>query len=165
MEHINSGSECSVQIENQGGGILLYSELTEDYTHSSISILKMMKAAVYQAFNESIEVRSVPKPRLANESNVIIQVMATGVCRSDWHDWKGHGSDIKDHGLLCIPGHEFAGIVVQIGARVKEVQVGDRVAVPFILSCGRCCGCSLGRHTVSMKQQQPGFTMMGSFGE
>ena len=62
--------------------------------------MKMMKAAVYKRFNEPIEIMSVPMPRPSSPGSVIIQVMATGVCRSDWHGWKGHDDDIKTHGSL-----------------------------------------------------------------
>ena len=109
--------------------------------------------------------KSVPKPKLTNDSSVIIQVMATGVCRSDWHGWKGHDDDIKQHGLPFIPGHEVSGVVVQAGNSVEKIRVGDRVAIPFILSCGCCAECRLDKPTVCLKQSQPGFTMYGSFAE
>mmetsp|Transcript_18213 Transcript_18213/g.39707 ORF Transcript_18213/g.39707 Transcript_18213/m.39707 type:complete len:380 (-) Transcript_18213:124-1263(-) len=125
----------------------------------------MMKAAVYRKFNEPIEILSVPKPKISSLSSVIIQVMATGVCRSDWHGWKGHDDDIKSHGFPFIPGHELSGIVVETGGLVKKLQTGDRVAIPFILSCGSCAECHLNKPTVCLKQEQPGFTMLGSFAE
>ena len=80
-------------------------------------------------------------------------------CRSDWHGWKGHDGDIKDHGLPFVPGHEFSGIVTEVGSSLLGnssclFQVGDRVVAPFILSCGAC-----------VRQQQPGFTYWGSFAE
>ena len=125
----------------------------------------MMKAALYNDFNAPIEVTSVPKPRLNSPSSVIVQVMATGVCRSDWHGWKGHDDDIKNHGLPFIPGHELSGIVVKIGNSVEKIKSGDRVAIPFILSCGCCAECRLDKPTVCLKQSQPGFTMNGSFAE
>lgn len=125
----------------------------------------MMKAAQYKDFNAPIEVTSIPKPTLKSPSSVIVQVMATGVCRSDWHGWKGHDGDIKEHGLPFVPGHELSGIIVQIGTSVKKLQVGDHVAIPFILSCGCCAECQLEKPTVCLDQSQPGFTMFGSFAE
>lgn len=125
----------------------------------------MMKAAVYESFNGPIHVKSIPKPKLRHESSVILQVIATGVCRSDWHGWKGHDDDILHHGLPFVPGHEFSGIVVEIGTSVQRIKVGDRVAVPFILSCGRCVECQVEKPTVCLNQSQPGFTMFGSFAE
>eukprot|EP00536_Pseudo-nitzschia_multiseries_P003152 jgi/Psemu1/185204/e_gw1.47.118.1 len=124
-----------------------------------------MKAAVYKQFNEPIQILSVTKPEISSPSSVIVQVMATGVCRSDWHGWKGHDDDIKTHGFPFIPGHELSGIVVETGNSVKKLQAGDRVAIPFILSCGSCAECHLNKPTVCLKQEQPGFTMLGSFAE
>ena len=124
-----------------------------------------MKAAIYRKFGGPIRIETVPFPSTPPDG-VVVQVMATGVCRSDWHGWKGHDSDIHDHGLPFCPGHECSGIVVQTGSLVTQFQVGDRVAVPFILSCGNChyC-CHEQKPTVCTKQQQPGFTQWGSFAE
>jgi len=126
----------------------------------------MMRAAVYRSFNGPINIESVPRPT-APPDGVVVQVMATGVCRSDWHGWKGHDSDIADHGLPFVPGHEVSGIVVEVGSPIRKLNVGDRVAIPFILSCGRCREChpSRNRPTICERQMQPGFTMMGSFAE
>lgn len=124
-----------------------------------------MKAAIYESFNEKITIRDVPVPKISMDG-VLVQVMATGVCRSDWHGWKGHDSDIKKHGLPFVPGHEFSGIVVSTGRDVKRFRSGDRVAVPFILSCGSCHHCSkTNRPTICSRQEQPGFTRWGSFAE
>ena len=125
----------------------------------------MMNAAVYKEFNGPITIMSVPKPKLNSSTSVIVQVMATGVCRSDWHGWKGHDDDIRSHGFPFIPGHEVSGIVVEIGQSVKKLKIGDPVAIPFILSCGSCAECRLDKSTVCLKQSQPGFTMYGSFAE
>ena len=110
------------------------------------------------------QVQELPKPE-APPGGVLIEVKATGVCRSDWHGWKGHDSDIADHGLPFVPGHELSGIVVQLGEGVSGFAVGDRVAVPFILSCGGCRECARGRPTICEDQEQPGFTRFGSFAE
>ena len=123
-----------------------------------------MRAAVYSAFGGSIAVKDLPKPE-APPGGVLIEVKATGVCRSDWHGWKGHDSDIVDHGLPFVPGHELSGIVAQLGEGVSGFAVGDRVAVPFILSCGGCRECKRGRATICEDQEQPGFTRFGSFAE
>ena len=124
-----------------------------------------MKAAVYRSFGGPIKVEDIPKPN-APQFGVVILVMATGVCRSDWHGWKGHDSDIIEHGLPFVPGHEVSGIVVEVGSGITKFNVGDRVAVPFILSCGQCTMCcSHNRPTTCEKQEQPGFTMLGSYAE
>jgi alcohol dehydrogenase len=123
-----------------------------------------MRAAVYSAFGGSITVKDLPKPE-APPGGVLIEVKATGVCRSDWHGWKGHDSDIVDHGLPFVPGHELSGVVAKLGEGVSGFAVGDRVAVPFILSCGGCRECKRGRATICEDQEQPGFTRFGSFAE
>jgi len=124
-----------------------------------------MNAAVYRSFSGPIAIESIPLPT-APPDGVVIQVMATGVCRSDWHGWKGHDDDIKEHGLPFVPGHEVSGVVVEVGDSVTKFGVGDRVAVPFILSCGECRTCVHHcRPTVCERQEQPGFTRLGSFAE
>ena len=132
-----------------------------------------MKAAVYSSFSGPITVQSIPRPTLASSNNndgVILQVMATGVCRSDHHGWNGHDTDIQDYvkenGFPFVPGHEVSGILVEVGSNVQKFKVGDRVAIPFILSCGKCnmC-CQHSRPTICERQEQPGFTMLGSYAE
>lgn len=92
---------------------------------------------------------------------VIVEVAATGVCRSDWHAWRGH--DPVD--LPIIPGHEFAGTITAVGPDVTGWQVGDRVTVPFVLGCGHCEYCVAGDAQVCPDQLQPGFTLPGSFAQ
>ena len=123
-----------------------------------------MRAAVYRSFGGPIEVETVARPRCP-EDGVLVEVKATGVCRSDWHGWKGHDAEIAEHGLPFVPGHELSGLVAEVGEGVTSLKVGDRVAVPFILSCGYCRECARSRPTICEKQQQPGFTMLGSFAE
>ncbi len=91
----------------------------------------------------------------------VIAVRATGVCRSDWHAWRGH----EEVSLPQIPGHEFAGVVAEIGPAVTRLAVGDRVTVPFVNGCGRCPWCREGHAQVCPDQTQPGFTHPGSFAE
>jgi|EP01047_Picozoa_sp_COSAG01_P054259 alcohol dehydrogenase len=81
-----------------------------------------MRAAVYHEFGGPIQVEDVPVP-LAPAGGVVLQVRATGVCRSDWHGWKGHDSDIEEHGLPFIPGHELSGVVHSVGAGVHSFKV------------------------------------------
>ena len=123
-----------------------------------------MQAAVYESFGGKITVQTVDKPR-ADEGSIVVKIKACGVCRSDWHGWKGHDGDIKGHGLPFVPGHEFSGLVSEVGEGVERLKVGDRVHVPFILSCGECRECTRGRATICEDQKQPGFTQWGSFAE
>ena len=72
---------------------------------------KSMRAGVYHAFNGPITVEDVPRP-MAPPGGVVLEVRATGVCRSDWHGWKGHDGDVIAHGLPFTPGYEVSGVVV-----------------------------------------------------
>lgn len=120
-----------------------------------------MKAAWYETFGGKINVGNLPDPALP-ETGVIIKVGATGICRSDWHGWMGHDSDIQ---LPQIPGHEFAGTVVETGSRVRSFKAGDRVTLPFCLGCGSCAQCNSGNQQICDHYEQPGFTLPGSFAE
>jgi D-arabinose 1-dehydrogenase-like Zn-dependent alcohol dehydrogenase len=120
-----------------------------------------MQAVWFDQFGAQPEVRSVPDP-VCPPDGMVVQVAATGLCRSDWHGWMGHDSDIR---LPHVPGHEFAGTVVHVGAEVRTWRPGDRVTAPFVCACGRCPTCQRGEHQVCDEQQQPGFTHWGSFAE
>ena len=121
-----------------------------------------MRAVVYESFGGRPQVRDVPDP-LPKREGVVIAVRATGLCRSDWHGWQGHDSDITE--LPHVPGHELAGEVRAVGGDVTRWRVGDRVTVPFICACGRCASCAAGDQQVCERQTQPGFTHWGSFAE
>ncbi|MCB0007609.1 MAG: zinc-dependent alcohol dehydrogenase family protein [Anaerolineales bacterium] len=120
-----------------------------------------MKAVYYEQFGGPIRVETVPDPEPASEG-VVIQVAATGLCRSDWHGWMGHDPDMR---LPHVPGHELAGVVSAVGRDVRRWQVGDRVTVPFVSGCGHCPECLSGNHHVCDTQFQPGFTHWGSFAD
>jgi alcohol dehydrogenase len=125
----------------------------------------MMQAAIYYKFGDPIRIETIPIPECPPDG-VLIQVKAVGVCRSDWHGWKGHDSDIINHGLPFVPGHEVAGVITELSTTiVTKLQIGDRVAVPFILSCGSCRYCHSNQSTVCLEQKQPGFTQFGGFAE
>ena len=119
-----------------------------------------MRAVMIDAVRALPEVRSVREPDVPADG-VVVQVMATGLCRSDWHAWAGHDDIAFPH----VPGHELAGIVVATGPQVTRWQPGDRVTVPFVCGCGRCEWCRSGNAQVCPDQQQPGFTHWGSFAE
>ncbi|WP_137279105.1 zinc-dependent alcohol dehydrogenase family protein [Pseudomonas rhizoryzae] len=120
-----------------------------------------MKAVVYEAFSAPPRLITVPDPTPVAHG-VVLKVMATGVCRSDWHGWVGHDPDIE---LPHVPGHELAGIVEAVGKDVTRWQVGDRVTVPFVGGCGACPQCHAGHQQVCDHQFQPGFTHWGSFAQ
>lgn len=120
-----------------------------------------MRAVIYERFGELPELREVPDPAPPADG-VVVSVEATGLCRSDWHGWRGHDPDIR---LPHVPGHEFAGVVVAAGAQVRGWRPGDRVTTPFVCACGRCPACLAGDQQVCHRQEQPGFTHWGSFAD
>jgi alcohol dehydrogenase len=119
-----------------------------------------VKAVVYSGYGATPALTEVPDPACPADG-VVIAVGATGVCRSDWHAWKGHDPVVLPH----IGGHEFAGVVVTAGPEVTAWRAGDRVTVPFACGCGRCEHCLAGDAQVCPRQTQPGFTGPGSFAE
>tara|TARA_R110000737_G_C14590737_1_gene487470 strand:+ start:93 stop:1133 length:1041 start_codon:yes stop_codon:yes gene_type:complete len=120
-----------------------------------------MKAVLFEKFQQAPKLVSVQDPT-PEPHGVVIRVEATGVCRSDWHGWMGHDSDID---LPHVPGHELAGVIEAVGASVANWKIGDRVTVPFISGCGSCSECHAGHQQVCHNQQQPGFTHWGSFAQ
>ncbi len=120
-----------------------------------------MKAAVYRQFRGPIQVEDVAMPT-PSAGEVVVEVLAVGLCRSDYHGWHGTDPDI-----VCphVGGHEFVGRVVATAGDVQRVRVGDRVVAPFVCGCGVCEPCRLGQHQVCRNQQQPGFTRWGAFAE
>ncbi len=119
-----------------------------------------MRAIVYSEVGATPELTDVPEPECPDDG-AVIAVRATGICRSDWHAWRGH----DPVPLPNIPGHEFAGVVSRVGAKVTGFTVGDRVTVPFVNGCGHCEWCTAGQAQVCPEQTQPGFTHPGSFAE
>ena len=92
----------------------------------------------------------------------IVAVAATGVCRSDHHAWLGHDPTIR---WPHVPGHEFAGTVVAVGAAVSRRRIGERVTAPFCCGCGTCDTCRVGHVHLCESEFQPGFDGWGSFAE
>jgi D-arabinose 1-dehydrogenase-like Zn-dependent alcohol dehydrogenase len=119
-----------------------------------------MQAVVYPEYGATPVVTEVPAP-VCPAGGAVLEVMATGVCRSDWHAWRGHEPVPLPH----TPGHELAGVVAEVGAGVTRWRRGDRVTVPFVCGCGTCAYCLAGDAQVCPQQTQPGFTGPGSFAE
>jgi len=120
-----------------------------------------MRAIHFTEFEGALSIVDLPMPELSPKG-VVIKVEATGLCRSDWHGWMGHDSDIS---LPHVPGHELAGVISAVGSAVTKYSVGDRVTVPFVCGCGECEFCLRGDAQVCPTQTQPGFTGFGSFAE
>lgn len=120
-----------------------------------------MKAAVYEKFQGPVRIENVADPE-PPENGVVLQVMATGICRSDWHGWMGHDRDIC---LPHVPGHEISGIVATVGKNTRAWRAGDRVTLPFVCGCGDCPQCASGNQQICNFQFQPGFTHWGSYAQ
>jgi propanol-preferring alcohol dehydrogenase len=100
-----------------------------------------MKAAVMKQFQKPLEVQTLPDPK-PDAAGAVVRVEGCGICRSDWHlwqgDWKWIGVEVK---LPLVMGHEFGGVVESVGGEVRNFKSGDRVTVPFHMSCGHCGYC------------------------
>lgn len=120
-----------------------------------------MQALIIESFQQPPSIQTFPDPT-SPQDGVVIEVKVTGLCRSDWHGWMGHDSDIQ---LPHVPGHEFAGVIREVGKGVKNWKTGDRVTVPFVCACGVCPTCHSGNQQICADQFQPGFTHWGSFAQ
>lgn len=120
-----------------------------------------MRAIVVDELGGPVSVRSVADPR-PSRRGVVVEVHATGLCRSDWHAWAGHDDGVA---LPHVPGHELVGVVAAVGPDVARWSVGDRVTTPFVCGCGTCEWCHAGQAQVCPNQTQPGFTHWGSFAD
>ncbi len=96
-----------------------------------------MKAAVFHKPGD-IKIETIPDPQIEDGRDVILKVTATAICGSDLHIYDGFIPQAKD----MVIGHEFMGIVEEIGPTVKNLKVGDRIIVPFPVSCGHCFFCT-----------------------
>jgi alcohol dehydrogenase len=93
-------------------------------------------------------------------SCVVLEVEATGLCRSDWHGWIVHDSPIR---LRHVPGHELAGTVIAFGRDVRNWRGCDGVTVCFVVGCDHCHECEGANQRVCENQFQPGLMAWGSF--
>jgi S-(hydroxymethyl)glutathione dehydrogenase / alcohol dehydrogenase len=96
-----------------------------------------MKAAVFHKIGD-ISVDNVPDPEIEAPDDIILKVTSTAICGSDLHIYDGFFPQLRDQVL----GHEFMGIVEEVGPAVKKVKKGDRVVVPFPIACGQCFFCA-----------------------
>ena len=96
-----------------------------------------MKATCWMGRNK-VEVESVPDPKILNDRDAIVRITSTAICGSDLHLYDGYIPTMKRGDIL---GHEFMGEVVEKGKAVGNLEVGDRVVVPFPISCGSCWAC------------------------
>jgi len=125
-----------------------------------------MKAAVLREFKSLLNIEEIARPE-PGPHEVLIEVEACGVCHSDLHladaDWPQLLRIVKKPLVL---GHEIAGRVVEKGALVENLQIGDRVGIPWLhWSCGECEFCREGNENLCVKQQITGVTVDGGFAE
>jgi threonine dehydrogenase-like Zn-dependent dehydrogenase len=116
-----------------------------------------------------VSVEQVPDPRILNARDAIVRVTSTTICGSDLHLYNGFVPTMQRGDIL---GHEFMGEVVELGSAVKNLQIGDRVVVPFAIACGNCEECQLGNFSVCengnpnawLAEKMMGHPICGAFG-
>ncbi|RST03715.1 alcohol dehydrogenase catalytic domain-containing protein [Streptomyces sp. WAC05950] len=102
-----------------------------------------MKAVTWQG-RRKIEVATVPDPQIIDPTDAVIKVTTTGLCGSDLHLYEVLGPFLDAGDIL---GHEPMGVVAEVGPGARDLKVGDRVVVPFNVSCGTCFMCERGLHS------------------
>jgi threonine dehydrogenase-like Zn-dependent dehydrogenase len=120
-----------------------------------------MRALTWQG-NEKVEVTDVPDPQIQEPNDIVIRVTSTAICGSDLHLYGVLGPFLKPGDVL---GHEAMGIVEQVGADITHLQPGDRVVVPFNISCGHCWMCHRGLfaqcETTQVRSEGKGAALFG----
>ena len=111
---------------------------------------------------KKLEVADLPKPQITQPDEVLVRVLAGGICGSDLHIY--HGTNP----LATYPrviGHEFGGVVEEVGSAVSPERIGQRVAVDPVVACGQCYACKIGRHNVCSTLEVMGVHRDGGFAE
>lgn len=122
-----------------------------------------MKAAVVHDFTKKLVIEDVPKPE-PGPGEIVFKTEASGLCHTDIH--AAHGDWPVKPKLPFIPGHEGVGIVESVGAGVKNVKEGDRVAFPWLgYACGECEHCINGWETLCEQGQYAGYFLDGGYAE
>jgi threonine dehydrogenase-like Zn-dependent dehydrogenase len=120
-----------------------------------------MKAVTWHG-KRDVRVDSVPDPELKEPTDVIVRVTSSGICGSDLHLYELFGPFLDEGDIL---GHEPMGVVEEVGSAVTEVRAGDRVVVPFNISCGTCFMCGQGLHsqceTTQVRETGMGASLFG----
>lgn len=120
-----------------------------------------MKALIWQG-NTNVEVTDVPDPRIEAPTDAVVRVTSTAICGSDLHLYGVLGPYLKPGDVL---GHEAMGVVEEVGADVRHIAPGDRVVVPFNISCGHCWMCERGLfaqcETTQVVSEGKGATLFG----
>ncbi len=125
-----------------------------------------MKAAVLTEFGKPLEITNTWKDPDCGPADAVLRVEANGICRSDWHLWQGGWEWVGFvPPLPTVLGHEYCGVVEEVGSAVKRFKKGQRVVVPFHHSCGVCECCQAGHQNVCSDLQIPMFHYSGGFGQ
>jgi threonine dehydrogenase-like Zn-dependent dehydrogenase len=103
-----------------------------------------MRATCWSGRN-TVQVETVPDPKILNERDAIVKITSTAICGSDLHLYDGYVPTMTKGDIL---GHEFMGEIVEVGKGVGNLAVGDRVVVPFPIACGNCFQCSRGMFSI-----------------
>lgn len=127
-----------------------------------------MKALCWYG-KQDVRVENVPDPTILNPRDAILRVSLTAICGSDLHLYDGVIPTMETGDIL---GHEFMGEIVEVGPEVKNLQIGDRVVVPFPLACGHCNFCHTERFSLCdnsnpnawMAERAFGYSAAGIFG-
>jgi threonine dehydrogenase-like Zn-dependent dehydrogenase len=118
---------------------------------------------------KSVQVDEVPDPKILNPRDAIVRITSTAICGSDLHLYNGFIPTMKSGDIL---GHEFMGEVVEKGSGVNNLNVGDRVVVPFPIACGHCSQCERELYSLCensnpnawMAEKMWGYSPCGIFG-
>jgi len=120
-----------------------------------------MRALTWQGKRE-VEVREVPDPVIQEPTDAIVRITTTAICGSDLHLYEVLGAYLNPGDVL---GHEAMGVVEEVGSEVTHIAPGDRVVVPFNISCGQCWMCSRGLYaqceTTQVRDQGKGAALFG----
>ena len=134
-----------------------------EVTRGGASRTATFKAAVVRSFTEPLDIEELPFRPLAS-GQIRVRVEASGLCHTDIH--AAHGDWPVKPSPPFTPGHEGVGVVTELGPGVREVQIGDRVAMPWLgYACGTCDYCVSGWETLCPEQQNMGYSVDGGLGE
>ncbi|MGZ4349281.1 MAG: alcohol dehydrogenase catalytic domain-containing protein, partial [Solirubrobacteraceae bacterium] len=120
-----------------------------------------MKAVTFHG-KRDVRVDTVPDPRIEEPTDAIVKITATGICGSDLHLYEVMGAFMDEGDIL---GHEPMGVVQEVGPEVTHIKAGDRVVIPFNISCGHCFMCDQKLYsqceTTQVREQNKGAALRG----
>lgn len=124
-----------------------------------------MKAAQVTGYHRNLELRDVGEPEITGSLDVVVKVGAAGVCRTDLHILEGQWAEKSGVNLPYTIGHENAGWVHAVGDAVTNVEVGDKVILHPLVTCGLCRACRLGDDVHCENSRFPGIDTHGGYAE